>query len=284
MKEFHNLTISNLYKRYVDAYRWISDLVNIPAENRFQEIEDKLKKINEIVANTGTIDENELLLASLEAVKFVEVVEYLKTQDKSHLPKANIKRMFEGPTYHTLEQNDNHARDIEFEFILGAKLKDSEFNIIGYDDIRIELYKYLIRIECKRPEKEGNIKSRIENAIGQINKKLKAQNEYGIVAMSFDRINSNYNKKYLGKNIARIKEEISNEKNRILKQIRNNLKLSSEKHIIGILLCFNAFIWDKEGNNFTILEMYYTQKVDIGKRDQIIDFLYDEFKERMETK
>jgi hypothetical protein len=289
MKFPFNATLFDIYPKYLENYAWLESIAKLPDNNRFNILKNKLQYITDNYSKNGFIkemDRNEVHLTTYESIKFIDVVDYLKTLDQSQLPINKIKLMCIGPVFHLdekPEENNSAGRDYQFEFILGSKLKSAGFNINKFDDIQFNLCSNVIRYECKRPSTIKSAKSGFDKAVDQLYRKI-ADNpkEFGVIAFSIERIDNFYHTLFTGNDIVGVMDSIVRKEKELIKSLRNNLKIGSDKKIIGLHICINSLLWDNVEGRFVPIEMHFTEKVCIEKKIQLYDFLYDEIRDKLE--
>lgn len=290
MNSFPGLSITSLNENFIVNYYWLSNIIKLTTlnNNRIDLIKTKLQDIASNYGKNGFIkqmDRNDILLTSFEALKIIEVIEYLKTLNKSHLPINKIKCMCEGPIYHLdekLSNGNSKGRDYQFEFLLGSKLNKLGFEISGFDDIQIKYFSNLIRIECKRPTKNKTAKYGFEQAVNQLYTKIaNSPDEYGMIALSIERIDNFDQTLFLGNDVNKVEEKLLNFKNKLLKSMSNNIKIGSNKKIIGLILSIHTLLWDEVSGNFISIEPTFIKKIQTEKTIKIHEYLYNGFMEKL---
>lgn len=109
--------------------------------------------------------------------------EILKEKIKKYI-KSNIL-----PSEETI--NNNEAKNIGFELSLTSKFISDGYRADLYKnnpDILVNVDKNRYLIECKRVFSELGIESVVEDGKNQLNRTLKNENDFGIIAISFSRI------------------------------------------------------------------------------------------------
>lgn len=292
-----NMTL--LWQKFKQNYEWLNGVVKLPDGNRFSEVKDRLKNVaknydpdtNQVLKD---FDQKEIFLTALEAIRFNEAVDYLRT---INIPISKIRSMCKGPSYHLDEiptMGNSEGRDIQFEFILGGLLKKAGFKIKDFDDIQIEYASsisptygtlpILIRYECKRPALGKNLKAKFDEAVAQLEKKIgKHDNEYGFVALCIEKIDD-FDKKYFeGDDIGGVIDELIRIKNNVLKDLRDNLKVPSSRKIIGLHLFVRTPLWNKAKGTFTDISQHFTERTIQEKKLDLYDYLYHMVKDKIET-
>jgi len=100
------------------------------------------------------------------------------------------------------EATDTSARDVLFELIFAAILKDSGLELIGFDDSKVRFQGKNVLFECKRlsSEKEKRVEENIETALAQLTRKM-GKEEFGVVVLSIEK-----NMKMFGRNFKQLDE------------------------------------------------------------------------------
>jgi hypothetical protein len=280
-------SLSKLYREFEDNFSWLCEAAKPPIDNRFRTVLEILSeassKYDEASRRmTSDFDENPLFMAGYEAFRFNEVVEYLRTIDRSRLPIKKIRAMCKGPTYHheeIPEIGNSEGRDIQFELILAAHLSYSGFKVTNHDDVQLEYANNVINYECKRPASIKNYKARFDEALNQLELKIgNRENQFGIISFSIEKMNNLHTKMFRGNDIDGVIQVTARMRDEIFKHMRGNLKIASQRNIIGFHLWVNTLIWDKDRGRFTPINVHFTERTQPEKKTEMHDFLLDEIK------
>lgn len=291
MKYDVNVNLTTLYDEFVENYAWLETVVKPLDGNRFTGVKSRLE---EIVRNydrttsqlTKDFPERDVFLTSFEAKRFNQAAGYLRTLNRHHLPIAKIRSMCKGPSYHLEEipsTGNSEGRNIQFEFILGAFLKKAGFQIQEFDDIQIVYASSLIRYECKRPAFMKNIPVRFDEAVSQLERKIANQeNEYGIVALSVEKIDAFDQKLLRGDDITGVFDILIQSKSALLRGLRSRLRLPSRKRILGLHLFVSTFLWNKASGTFMDVSAHFTEKAVQNPAAPLHDYLFDTVRQKLE--
>lgn len=292
MKYDKHVNITSLYQEFSANYDWLSSVARPTDDNRFAEVKSRLETIAQNYnADTNQVTqdfpEREIFLTALEAKRFNEAVDYLRTLNINHLPKRKIRSMCKGPNYHIDEipaLGNSEGRDIQFEFALGAFLKRAGFQVRDFDDIQIEYASALIRYECKRPAIGKNVSARFNDSVSQIEGKIAQQdNEFGVVALSIEKIDDFDKNFFRGNDISRVFDILIQIKNTVVDDLKCNLKIPSNKKILGIHLFVSTFLWNKATGTFMDVSAHFTERTIQEKPMPLYDFLFNAIKEKLEA-
>lgn len=276
---------------YCENYDWLVAHARIPKENRFLRIKEKISHLalhyNAYTLQvTQDIDRNELFLTVGEARKFNRIIDFFKNIDQSQLPIRGMKSMCKGPAFHVDEKPELHnseGRDIQFEFLLSSFLSNAGLKVIRFDDIQIDYATTKIRYECKRPTYRKNLRPRFSEAVDQLAEKIApSQNEYGIVALSIERIDEFNRKLYQGDDIDATIHNLVPIKDMVFDELKDSLALPPEKKIIGLHICINTVLWNKKAGQFNPIEVHFTEKTIMRYRNELHDFLFNSIKDMIE--
>ena len=292
MKYDQHLNITSLWQEFLQNYEWMVSVARPPATNRFADIKGRLETIAQNYdpsTNKVTRDfpEREIFLASYEAKRFSQAIAYLRTLNANHLPIKKMRSMCKGPPYHLEEVPANfnsEGRDIQFEFILAAFLKRAGFQVEeAFDDILISYAASLIRYECKRPASMRNIRGKFDGALCQLERKVAAQkNEYGIVALSIERLNDFDQKLFRGDDINGVFDELIRSKDAVIADLQPKLKISSGKRILGLHLFVSTFLWNKSSGTFTDVTAHFTERLIQEPAAPLHDYIFNAIRQKLE--
>lgn len=292
MKYDKNVNIASLCQEFAENHRWLDSAARLAAGNRFAKVKRRLEDIAQNYdANTNRVTkefaEREIFLTSFEARRFNEAVDYLRTINRNRLPIRKIRSMCKGPSYHLDEIpaiGNSEGRDIQFEFALGAFLKRAGFQIQNFDDIQIEYASSLIRYECKRPALGKNVPGRFNEAVSQLERKIAQQdNEYGIVALSIEKIDDFDKKLFCGDDIPGVKDILIKIKNAVLEDLQPYMKVPSNKKIIGLHLFVSTCLWNKAKGTFNDVTLHFTERTVRDPTMPLYDYLFNTVRERLEA-
>jgi hypothetical protein len=292
MKYDNHVNITSLCLEFSENYQWLKSAARLKEGNRFAEVKSHLEYIAQHYnAKTNQVrkdfEERQIFLTSLEAKRFNEAVDYLRTMNRNHLPIGKIRSMCKGPYYHLNEIpaiGNSEGRDIQFEFALGAFLKKAGFPIHDFDDIQMEYASSLIRYECKRPALRKNVPTRFNDAVSQLERKIAQQdNEYGIVALSIEKIDNFDKKLFRGDDISGVFDILIQIKDAVFEDLQHSIKVPSDKKIIGLHLFVSTFLWNKATGTFVDVSAHFTKRTIQNTEMPLYDYLFNTVRERLEA-
>lgn len=292
MKYDQHLNITSLWQEFLQNYGWLVSVARPLASNRFADIKGRLETIAQNYdpsTNKVTRDfpEREIFLTSYEAKRFNQAIAYLRTLNANHLPIEKMRSMCNGPSYHLEEDRaifNSEGRDIQFEFILAAVLKRAGFQVEeAFDDIQVSYATSLIRYECKRPASRRNIDGKFDRALSQLERKIAAQeNEYGIVALSIERLDDFDQKLFRGGDINGVFDELIRSKDAVLADLQPKFKISSGKRILGLHLFVSTFLWNKGSGTFLDVTAHFTERLVQEPAAPLHDYIFNALREKLE--
>jgi len=286
------VNIISLYQEFCQNYVWLASVIRPSDSNRFAGVKSRLENIarnydpdtNQI---TREFSRNELLLTAFEALRFNLAVGYLRTLNRHHLPIATIRSMCKGPAYHIEEipaKGNSEGRDIQFEFIMGEYLRRSGFQVREFDDIQISYASNFIRYECKRPASKKTVTTRFEEAVSQLEGKIAQQdNEYGIVALSVEKIDDFDKSFFSGDDIQAVNNVLIQIKDAILDDLRPKLRMAASKKILGVYLFVSSFLADRASGNFQDIGALFTEKAIQEPPTPLHVYLFDVVTEKLQA-
>ena len=292
MKYDQHDNITSLWQEFLQNYEWMASVARPSGANRFADIKGRLETIAQNYdqsTNKVTRDfpEREIFLISYEAKRFNQAIGYLRTLNSNHLPVKKIRSMCKGPPYHLEEVPvifNSEGRDIQFEFILAAFLKRVGFQVEEeFDDIQISFATSLIRYECKRPASIRNIDGKFDGAVSQLERKVATQdNEYGIVALSIERLNDFDQKLFRGDDISGVFDELIRSKDAVLADLQHRLKISSREKILGLHLFISTFLWNRSSGTFMDVSAHFTERLIQKPAVPLHDYIFDAVRQKLE--
>lgn len=129
-----------------------------------------------------------------------------------------------------------------------------------------------------------NITSRFIDSVAQIEGKIaKQDNEFGIVALSIEKIDDFNKKLFRGDDISRVFDILIEIKNNVLADLKGHLKVPSVKKILGIHLFVSTFLWNKAAGTFMDVSAHFTERTIQEKPMPLYDFLFGAIKEKLEA-
>lgn len=181
----------------------------------------------------------------LDISELKEIIKYSTCLDKN-IFKEKMKKYIKGsilPSEETVSNNE--AKNIGFELSLVSKFLSGGYDAILCKDnpdilVSIENRRYFI--ECKRVFSESGIESAVEDGKYQLNRMLKDNSDFGIIAISFSRTK-------ISDDMMMVCQDENDANNRfdlmftsfILKNQRYWKKIKNQK-IIAVLLHFSSLI------------------------------------------
>jgi len=277
------MKISTLFDEFCDNYEWLVSVARPAEGNRFADVKSQLENVaRNYDADTNRITKEfpakDLFLTAFEAKRFNMAIGYLRTLNRHHLPIAKIRSMCKGPQYHVEEIasiGNSEGRDIQFEFIVSAFLEKSGFQVREFDDIQISYASSLIRFECKRPASKRNVGARFGEAVSQLEGKIESQeNEYGIVALSAEKMGNFDENFFVGDDINAANNMLIQIKNAVVQDLRPSLRISARKKILGVHLFVSTFLWDRASGNFMDVVDVFTEKAIQQPSTPLHDYLF----------
>jgi hypothetical protein len=158
------------------------------------------------------------------------------------------------------------------------------FKVKDFDDITIEYASSLIRYECKRPALGKNICRSFNEAVSQLEHKIAGRdNEYGIVALSVDKIDNINKQVFRGNDINKIFKIFNNMKDNIIDGLGDNIKIASSKKIIGLHLFVSTFMWDRGIGKFIDISSHFTKRTIQERTMELYDYLFNIVREKLEA-
>jgi hypothetical protein len=291
MKYDPQVNITSLYHEFSQNFEWLESVARPSDGNRFAGVKSRLKDIaRHYDTNTNKVtrdfQEREIFLTAFEAKRFNQAVGYLRTLNRHHLPVNKIRSMCKGPAYHLEEIpaiGNSEGRDIQFEFILSAFLQRAGFQIQGFDDIQIAYASSCIRYECKRPAGKRNVATKFDEAVAQLERKIARQeSEYGIVALSIEKIDDFDQTLFRGDDIDGVFDILIQRKNAVLDDLRQRLSIPSGKRILGLHLCVSSFLWNKASGAFRDVSALFTEKAVQVPTTPLHDYLFNTVRQKLE--
>jgi len=287
-----HVNITALHHDFSQNYEWLESVASLSDNNRFAGVKSRLEEIaRNYDASTNQVTRDfqltEALLTAFEAKRFNQAVGYLRTFNRHHLPIDKIRSMCEGPAYHFEEipaSSNAQGRNIQFEFILGGELKKRGFRIIQeFDDIKIDYASSLIRYECKRLSTSKNFVTRFSEAVDQLATKIDKQgNEYGIIVLSIDKTDNFDLNFFCGNDINGTRDRLNQHKNDVLGNLRDSLRIPSNKKILGIYLFASTWLWDEATGTFIEVSNLYTEMAIQVPTTPLHDYLFNAIKQQLE--
>lgn len=163
-------------------------------------------------------------------------------------------------------------------------MKRAGFQILDFDDIQIEYASSLIRYECKRPALGKNVPTKFNAAVSQLEPKIAQQdNEYGIVALSIEKIDDFDKKLFRGDDISGVFDILIQIKNAVLEDLQHSMKVPSNKKIIGLHLFVSTFLWNKATGTFEDVSAHFTKRTIQNTAMPLYDYLFNTVRERLEA-
>lgn len=292
MKYDQHQNITSLCNEFLQNYEWMVSVARPSATNRFADIKGRLETIAQNYDSstnkvTRDFPEREIFLTSYEAKRFNQAINYLRTLNSNHLPVKKIRSMCKGPSYHLEEipaAFNSEGRDIQFEFILAAFLKHAGFEIEEeFDDIQFSYATNLIRYECKRPASERKIGEKLEGALSQLERKITAQeNEYGIIALSIERLDDLNQKFFRGDDISGVFDELIRSKDAVLSDLQPKLRISSSTKILGLHLFVGTFLWNKGAGTFMDVTAHFTEPLIQEPPAPLHTYIFNAIRQKLE--
>ena len=141
------------------------------------------------------------IAALLEADDYVVISRALRDGNEQEL-KNKLSKAINGSFPEKKETTDTSARDALFELLFTAILKDSGFELLGFDDAKVNFQGKNVLFECKRlsSQKKEKVEENIDIALAQLTKKLN-KGEFGVVVLSIEK-----NMKLFGRNFKQVDE------------------------------------------------------------------------------
>lgn len=140
-----------------------------------------------------------------------------------------------------------------FQLELASKFLAKGFNVINFDDIQFQYNNRIYLIECKRLLSKRNVVHNINKAYDQLTQKITNDNEYGIIALSIDKL-LDIDYKYFQKNS---EKEILSE----LEIISNSFITNNEKY------------WDRFNNIHIVCIIIFLKFISVYQDDIIVSQL-----------
>lgn len=179
-------------------------LSKVPVTSRFSFYEDRIRRLQELSKRyqSGSMSSEEQtnlqnkisanVFALVEAVEFVNVVPYLRSQPEE-IVRWKLRNVLKGPSLPSMEdQNSNEARNTLFELNLASKFSRAGINtVLGLNsDICCDVEGKSVLVECKRPLSSKSITKNVRDARKALNRHLRSApvGSRGVIAISFSRI------------------------------------------------------------------------------------------------
>lgn len=191
-----------------------------------------------------------------DAYSFIDIYNGL-SKLKSSIPIKSIKEILQAPVLLTAEISSSgnvNSRNKLFEIELASLFISKGFNIINFDDVQFEFNNRRYIIECKRLHSLRNVKYNIDYAYQQLSKKINRDNEYGIIALSIDKLFDIDAKLYQSVSVDSISRKAEQESNVFINKYKSIWNSFQNIHIVGIIVCFR-FIADLN-SNVTVSTLY----------------------------
>lgn len=199
-----NYTTSQVYEDMLETYEWfrfhkIKDFDD-PVKSRLPDILKYLKLYNEEFPKFEKKEPNILLdiaddagSAISEATALNIIRRGLTLYNENHLPKEKLEMCIKG-SFHSYDEdpdsNTHQARNALFELETAAYFLLRRYDVIGFNDIEIQVQDNKLFIECKRTSSWGQIKPHFNKAVEQLirNGVLNNSNSFGIIAFSLEKL------------------------------------------------------------------------------------------------
>lgn len=186
--------------------------------------------------------------SALDALAFIDVYKGL-SHYKGSLPKKKLKESLSGPLIprnEILGDKNVNSRNTFFELEVASKLMLNDIQVIGFDDVNCNFENYRFFFECKRLLSKSNIESNINYAYTQLSRKLKNQNDRGIIALTFDKAYGFEGMLLDTSNFNDIEKKLNELGNIFIKENYPIWRSFNNKQIIGIILFIKfGTVYDK---------------------------------------
>lgn len=126
-----------------------------------------------------------------DAFSFVMMYRTLSRLRSDQIPRSSLRKAIQGPVDPSDEVpgSDNVTpRSHMFELELACRYIEAGLNVVGYDDILIDINGVRVSIQCKRIHSQESFASSFRKAVLQIQKRIPAVAAYGVVCISVDRV------------------------------------------------------------------------------------------------
>jgi hypothetical protein len=205
-----------------------------------------------------------------DAYSFIDIYNGL-SKLKSGIPIKSIKEILQAPVLLTSEISSSanvNSRNRLFEIELASLFISTGFNIIKFDDVQFEFNGRRYIIECKRLHSQSNVKYNIDYAYQQLSRKINTENEYGLIALSIDKLLNIDSKLYQAASVDSISGKAEEESVAFINQYKSILNSFQNIHIVGIIVFFK-FISDLD-SNVTPSSFYYVYPLQGVREHQIM--------------
>lgn len=201
----------------------------------------------------------------LDIAELREILKY-SSQLNNKILKEKIKKYIKGnilPSEETI--NNNEAKNIGFELSLTSKFISDGYQADlckNNPDILVNVDKNRYLIECKRVFSESGIESAVEDGKNQLNRTLKNENDFGIIAISFSRIKTASDMMVVCSDENDARQQMDALFLSFIEKNQRFWRRINNKQIIAVLLHFSSLIgFDNElplsTSNFIVLNNIY---------------------------
>lgn len=248
------------------AIAWLESLGFSVAPTRIGDYRRHLNRVSDaletgtleaLLVDMGTSNLINTLFESTELRLIHQLLEPIATPDLV----ARLKSFIKGPAAYRDEKSgssSNRARNVGFELSLGAQLLNSgipvEFHPDG--DLRFHFEGHEFFIECKRPQVDHQVNSRVKGALSQLATRYSAAKDpaaaRGLVAISATKIINPFGNYYRTASRETLDAGLSRAVQEFIETHERKWQSPSDARTLGCILEFRAFVFIESENTPSI--------------------------------
>jgi hypothetical protein len=190
------------------------------------------------------LSEEEYKFTFLESYSLFSIYDQFHNYPINFISNKKLKEIIAGPYLPADEESgskDVNARNILFELELAAFIHRYGIKIIGFDDLVFEFEAKKLFVECKRIISDKGLKSNLEKAISQLEYKVNEKDNYGLIALSMDKLSKLDKNELLVKDISLIQKEAYGLCSLFIKSNEQLLNSILNEKIIGYIFVFKFY-------------------------------------------
>ena len=260
--KFRTATYRDVANDLDRAVAWLESLGFPVAPTRVGDYHRHLNGIADALDN-GTLESllqkegtQDLINSLFECTELRQIYQLLEPIADPELA-ARLGSFIKGPTAYRDERSSsssNRARNIGFELSLGAQLLNSGISVEFHPDgdLRFHHDGYEVFIECKRPQVEHQVNSRVKDALRQLETRYRKAADpakaRGLVAVSATKIINPFGNYYRTASRATLDAGLSGALQKFIDDHGRKWQSPSDPRTLGCIVEFRAFVFVESEN------------------------------------
>ena len=247
---FDTQTFAQISEELASACDWFEEVgvqVSKTRIGRYRDLVSRLVAVRDRTKMKEFFSERELqefLLLFHEVDELLFVYRYLGNYSDQYL-RARIPSICEGPYLASLENpgnSSNRPRNILFELTVAANLAACGMTVDYSDpsDLRVQFDDRTVFIECKRPQYEHQVNSRIKSGLDQLRKRMTRASDVGILAVSIGKMISGGDKLLISQTRFALDKRLDDAVDLFIRGFEGSWNAKSSPGIVSVLIHISA--------------------------------------------